>query len=210
MEIVAEDDPHRAIMVKCPGHGETFPLDCVGKTAIVEGLFYQKIYPASRVQHWQAHGFRPNAEVPPYSLVLRMSANAARIGGPSKRVPPPTTTIKAGAIEKIDLRAMEFEDDGFGVGRKELKPGGQTPEHTTGSVREMILCLAGTLTVEKEGYAPVTITEGDMAFIPPKTKHAIRNNSKASATYVFVNARVIPTESAGEHHGHSHDHGHTH
>ena len=57
-------DGGEGIVANFPGLTQTFPLDCAGLEAVVEGRFYQKIYPHARVDHWQHHTFRPGVEIP--------------------------------------------------------------------------------------------------------------------------------------------------
>jgi len=198
IEVVPKNGKGEGIVVNFPGLKHTFPLDCAGKEAVVEGLFYQKTYPSARVSHWQHHSYRKGKKVPRFALIMRMAAKAARIGGSRSAIPTPAE-IKRTVPHRIDLDIMEFEDEGFGIGKKQLEPGGTTPEHSTGKVREMIVCLEGAVVVFKQGSEPVVLTPGEMAFIPPVTVHEIRNQGKENASYIFVYARVIEEEEEHDH-----------
>jgi quercetin dioxygenase-like cupin family protein len=195
---VAPDDGGEGILVNFPDLTPLFPTDCAGARAVVEGTFYQKIYPASRVRHWQGHSFRPGRAIPEFSAIPRLSATAASIGGTKGPVPPPADIVPA-RTDRIALATMEFETEGFGAGRKQLAAGDSTETHSSGNAREIVLCLEGTLTVLEPGAEPVTIGPGEMTFIPPATRHALRNSSDRPASYVFVFARQIEPEKPHEH-----------
>jgi hypothetical protein len=49
IEVVPKDGRGEGILVNFPGLTHTFPLDCAGRDVVVEGLFYQKVYPSSRI-----------------------------------------------------------------------------------------------------------------------------------------------------------------
>jgi len=193
IEVVSKDGKGEGIVANFPGLKYTFPTDCAGLEAVVEGLFYQKVYPSARVSHWQHHSYREGRKVPEFALILRMAAKAAMIGG-SRAAPPAPAEIRKTSPHRIDLDVMEFEDEGFGIGKKRLEPGGATPQHCTGGVREMIVCLEGSVTVYKQGSEPVGLSAGEMTFIPPATTHEVRNEGKETAGYLFVYARKIEKE----------------
>jgi len=195
---VAPEGGGEGIVVNFPDLAHLFPTDCIGQRAVVEGMFYQKIYPAARVKHWQGHSFRPGKAVPEYSWIPRMTAAAASIGATKGPVPPPPDIVPA-RTDRVDLRTMEFEAEGFGTGRKELAPGDSTETHGTGNTREMIFCLEGEVTVIGAGPEPVTLRPGEMSFIPPATKHALRNATDRPAVYVFVYARRIEPAEPHDH-----------
>lgn len=197
IEVVPEGGGE-GILVNFPDVAEHFPTDCIGRHAVVEGLFYRKIYPASRVQHWQGHSFRRGRVVPDYSVIPRLTATAATISGPAGAAPRDVEFVRA-RTDRVDLATMEFETDGFGAGRKQLAPGDSTETHGTGNSREIVLCLEGSITVRGVGPAPVVLGPGEMSFIPPGTLHALRNESDRPAVYVFVFARQIEEEKAHQH-----------
>ena len=113
-----------------------FPTDCIGSHVTVEGMFYRKIYPASRVAHWQGHSFRRGRPVPEFSRIERLTTKAAEIGARGT-APPPGDIVRA-ATDRVDLATTEFETDGFGTGRKHLALGEVTGRHSTGRMRELI------------------------------------------------------------------------
>jgi quercetin dioxygenase-like cupin family protein len=176
-----------------------FPANCAGYEVVVEGMFYQKIYPTSRVQHWQGHSFRKGKKVPEFSLIKRILAKAVSISEKKLEIPKSTEIIPA-SVNRIDLNTMEFETDGLGVGKKVLAPGDSVEEHSSGNYREIVFCLEGELTVIKGFLPQVILKKGEMTYISPDTKHEIKNQSDKPAVYLFVFARKIePEETKHEH-----------
>lgn len=198
IEVIQKNGDSEGIVVNFPGLKHTFPLDCAGQEAVVEGLFFRKIYPSVRVSHWQHHSFRKGKKVPEYALIMRMEAEAAKIGGRRVAIPAPSE-IKEASPYRIDLDTMEFEDEGFGIGKKQLEPGAVKQRHGKSRAREMIVCLEGSITVYKHGSAPIILKIGEMAFIPPAIDHEIRNEGKENASYVFIYAREIKEEEEHDH-----------
>jgi quercetin dioxygenase-like cupin family protein len=193
IEVISKSGKGEGVVINFPELVNTFPIDCAGHKAVVEGMFYQKVYPSSRVLHWQGHSFRKGMHVPEFSLIQRISAKAVTIERETGVIPEPGK-INEASVDRIDLDAMEFEAEGFGTGKKLLKPGEITEEHSTGNSREILYCLEGTLTVLKSGGEPVNLAAGEMSYIPPATKHEIKNLSDKSAVYVFVFAQKIEAE----------------
>jgi quercetin dioxygenase-like cupin family protein len=196
VEVVPESGGGEGIVVNFPD-STRFPVDCAGARVVIEGTFYRKVYPASRVAHWQGHSFRHGREVPDYSMIQRITAKGAEFL-PGRVAAPAPGTIVAGATDRVDLATAEFETDGFGTGRKILAPGERTPAHGTGNVREMIFCLEGEVTVRRGDAAPVTLGPGEMSFLPPRTQHEVWNAGRHPATYLFVFSRA-PEPAAQEH-----------
>jgi quercetin dioxygenase-like cupin family protein len=188
IEVVPEDGEGDGVLVNFPEVTSRFPAGCAGARAIVEGMYYRKVYPASRVLHWQGHSFRAGKPVPDFSLLQRISASAVEITRDRGAPPSPGEIVRA-QTDRIDLAAVEFEAEGFGAGRKHLQPGDSTGTHGTGDNREIVLCLKGTLTVIKPESPPVVLHPGEMTYIPPETQHALKNLSHRPAAYVFVFSR---------------------
>lgn len=179
------------IVVNFPGLVHTFPVDCAGREAVVEGLLYRKIYHAARVSHWQHHSYHVGRKVPDYSLILRLEAQAAEVAGP--RVPvPPLPEIREASPFAVDLDREEFEDEGLGVGKKRLEAG--VPRHQPGSAvaRSLVVCLEGALSVTREGAAPVRLGPGGMAYVPPRTPYLLQAEDGAPAQALIVYANTPP------------------
>jgi len=197
IEVVPPDGSGEGIVANFPEFVHAFPTDCAGRRAIVEGMFYQKIYPAARVLHWQEHSFRKGEHIPEFSLVKRITASAVDIG---QRVSiPPSDSIQEASVDRIDLNRMEFEAEGFGTGKKILNPGEVTDEHSTGKSREIIYCMEGTLTVKKGNKPPITLQAGEMCYIPPDTRHAIKNESDKRTVYIFTFSQKPDTKKDNDH-----------
>jgi len=199
IEVVPEDGGGEGILVNFPD-STRFPVDCAGRRAVVEGMFYQKIYPASRVAHWQGHSFRQGKPMGEFSLIKRLTAKAAELGA-RQTVPTPGDIVPV-ATDRIDLAATEFEADGFGTGKKVLQPGGITERHSTGKVRELIFCLEGTVALQLGSAAPIALKAGEMAYIPPATEHELRNPGPGPATYLFVFSRALDPQPEEKPHAH--------
>jgi len=194
IEIVPKDLGGESILINFPDLASTFSTDYAGHMVIVEGMFYQKIYPSARVLHWQGHSFRKGKRVPDFSLVKRITAKAVEIGETMVAIPNPTD-IPDASVNRINLNNMEFEAEGFGIGQKTLKPGEITLEHSTGKNRELIFCLEGTLTVRKSDQPPVMLTPGEMTYIPSATRHEIKNLADKPAKYIFVFSQQLDTQT---------------
>ena len=193
IEVVSKDGNGDGIVVNFPELIHKFPTDCAGREVVVEGMFYQKIYPRSRVSHWQGHSFRKGVNIPEFSLIKRINAKSVSISE-NKYVIPKPHKIELTSVDKIDLDKMEFETDGVGCGKKVLAPGDSVEEHSSANYREIIYCIDGKITVYREGAASTKISSGEMTFIPINTKHKIVNELDKPAAYLFVFSRKIELE----------------
>jgi quercetin dioxygenase-like cupin family protein len=199
IEVVPEDGTGEGVVVSFPELKHYFPSACAGRHAIVEGLFYRKVYPASRVQHWQGHSFRKGKPVPDFSIIPRLSARAASISVQKGPVPLPGD-IHAASTDRIDLGAMEFEAEGFGSGRRRLEPGEVVDAHSTGGSREIIYCLEGAITVSRKDHPTVILHAGEMTYLPAGTEHELKNASDQPAGYLFVFAKEVEAEQKPHEH----------
>lgn len=178
----------QGVLVNFRGLKHTFPLDCVGREAVVEGRFYQKIYGKERVSHWQHHGFRKGEKIPEFSLIFKLEASAVKIGKEIVLKSLSGGPILKAQTDKIDLQVLEFESNKFGIGKKCLSPGKNEPSHSTGKYKEIILALQGSITVEQEGGKTVILSSGEISYISPETVHSIKNSGNKNACYIFVYA----------------------
>jgi quercetin dioxygenase-like cupin family protein len=80
--------------------------------------------------------------------------------------------------------------------RAEFDPGVAAGKHTHPG-EELGYILEGTLVIEMEGKAPVTLNAGDFFFVPAGTVHDGRNvgsgKAKVLATYVVEKGKPIAT-----------------
>jgi mannose-6-phosphate isomerase-like protein (cupin superfamily) len=75
---------------------------------------------------------------------------------------------------------------GLRSGFVRLKPGDTVGWHTTGANEETLVILHGKGEAEIEGAAAMPITEKMIAYIPPETRHNVKNTGEASLEYVYV------------------------
>ncbi len=197
IEVVPEGGGE-GVVVNFPELTQLFPTRCAGARAIVEGLFYQKVYPAARLLHWQGHSFHAGQPMPDFALIRRIGATAVRITDETGAPPAPGEIARA-QTDRLDLGAVEFEAEGFGVGRKWLQPGDSTESHGTGNNREIVICLEGKLAVLRPGAPPVVLLPGEMTYLAPETRHGLKNPADRPAAYVFVFSRRIEPEKPHEH-----------
>ena len=85
--------------------------------------------------------------------------------------PPRTVTMRSGLIQ--------------------LKPGEDVGQHSTKNNEEMLVILEGQGQVELEGQAPLKISGGGVAYVPPETRHNVRNTGPAPLKYIFIVAGAI-------------------
>jgi mannose-6-phosphate isomerase-like protein (cupin superfamily) len=189
IEVVPEQGGE-GIVVNFPGLVHTFPTDCAGLEATVEGRLYQKVYPRARVDHWQHHSFRPGVAIPDFSLVLRMDAHAARIGGERSSIPPPAS-LRAVAPDRIDLDRVGFEDEGFGLDRRRIAPGGSVPRPSSGGNRWLVLCREGEVVVNREDGIHVALGPGELSFLPAGTDFDVRNVSSGHAVVELLYSKEV-------------------
>jgi quercetin dioxygenase-like cupin family protein len=101
-------------------------------------------------------------------------------------------------ITRTDLQRHDLSVPGREViqVRVDIDPGVVAPKHTHPG-EEIIYVLEGTLEYEVEGQPPVTLTAGDVLFIPAATIHAAKNvgrgNAAELATYVVEKGKPLLT-----------------
>lgn len=178
------------IVVNFPGLAHSFPTDCAGLEAVVEGRLYQKVYPRARVDHWQHHSFRPGVEIPEFSLALRMDAHGARIGGP-RSAPPQPAPMRRIEPDRVDLGLMGFEAEAFGIDRRRIAPGGSVPRPSTGGNRWLVLCRQGEVVVDRDDLGGVELSAGELSFLPAGVDFDVRNRSGHTAVVELVYSRAV-------------------
>ncbi|MCX6556111.1 MAG: DUF4920 domain-containing protein [Candidatus Aminicenantes bacterium] len=188
IEVVPPDGGGDGIVVNFPGLKFTFPKDCAGLTADVEGLLYGKVYHRARVAHWQHHSFRPGIAIPPFSSVWRLEARAAHLSGLRAAIPAPSE-LRAAIPDKINLTETAFEDEGFGVDRRVVEAGATLLQPAAATVRKIVVCVEGLAMVERAGTALVSLSPGEMTYIPAAAAFNIRaGKSVAAVLIVYANA----------------------
>ena len=188
IEVVPEEGGE-GIVVNFPGLVHTFPTDCAGLAADVEGRLYRKIYPRARVDHWQHHSFRPGVEIPQFSLVLRMDAHAARIDGERSPVPPPAA-LREVEPDRVDLAQVSFEAEGFGIDRRRIAAGGSVPRPSAGGNRWLVLCREGEVVIDRRDGAALSIGAGELSFLPAGIDFEVRNESTSDAVVELLYSKA--------------------
>jgi len=99
---------------------------------------------------------------------------------------------------RTDLQRHDLSAPGREVlqARVDFEPGASFPFHTHPG-EEIIYVLEGTLEYQVAGQAPVTLTAGDVLFVPAETAHAARNVGTGKgaelATYVLEKGKPLTT-----------------
>ncbi len=75
---------------------------------------------------------------------------------------------------------------GLRSGFVRLPPGETVGWHTTGTNEETLVILHGKGEAQIEGAAAMPIAEKTIAYIPPATRHNVKNTGDAPLEYVYV------------------------
>lgn len=75
------------------------------------------------------------------------------------------------------------------AGRVNLKSGQAVGEHLTGSKEELLVILAGQVTVIIEGHQTL-LNAQETIYIGPNKKHNVINKGKKLAEYIYVTADI--------------------
>jgi hypothetical protein len=67
------------VLVNPLGKAFSFPVDCSGRSAEVEGRFFVQSYPESKLRHWSHHGWRKDRVIDGPMSVHRIEATAVEI-----------------------------------------------------------------------------------------------------------------------------------
>ena len=167
-----------------------FPRDVVGRIAEVKGTFYTKVYPYSRMHHWQHHSWRAKeSRLPAFARIYRIEADVVTFSRVKSTVTLRETPLRAFRSPVIPLDRMGFEAARMGTGKKCLAPGKHAPEHSTKRYHELLFALDGELVVRMQGVAePVRLVPGNACYIPPRTRRQVVNRSAKTSCYLFVYA----------------------
>lgn len=145
----------------------TFPLDCLGASAEVEGLFT-----ASKDL-----------------LEMSISATAVTLesSGVICRSWPNSAVVHD--MDKSDFEANDY----MGSGLVSLPPGGHMHAHSTNTSTEIVTVFAGEVVVtllrgaDREEHVLVPHLA---ILIPHSTPHTVENRGKVTATYLYVHAGI--------------------
>ena len=85
------------------------------------------------------------------------------------------------------------QTSGMRGGSVKLKPGESVGWHSTSANEEALVILHGSGVANIEGHPDVPLTEKMLAYIPPATRHNVKNTGSEPLEYVWV---VAPTNDA--------------
>ena len=100
--------------------------------------------------------------------------------GGAAQLPSIDCTLLGGPPQTAGLRS--------GVVR--LPAGNDVGWHTTGANEEELVILQGTGEADIEGQPAMLIGDGTIAYIPPQTRHDVKNTGTDVLAYVYVVAPV--------------------
>ncbi len=82
---------------------------------------------------------------------------------------------------------------GMRSGRVELRQGEEIGEHSTGNHEEALVVIEGRGEVMVEGHHPLAIRGGQEVYVPPHTRHNVRNTGSHPLRYIYVVAPAAAT-----------------
>jgi mannose-6-phosphate isomerase-like protein (cupin superfamily) len=116
--------------------------------------------------------------------VLGLTAFAPQAAAPAKHAPA-TMSLECAGNDCPLLKGYP-QTAGLRSGFVRLKPGESVGWHTTGQNEETLVILHGKGEAEIEGAAAMPIAEKMIAYIPPATRHNVKNTGDAPLEYVYV------------------------
>ena len=116
------------------------------------------------------------APLKPFTLPLTCPLGS----GGATQLPSIDCTLLGGPPQTAGMRS--------GVVR--LPAGDDVGWHTTGAHEEELVILQGTGEAEIEGQPAMLIGDGTIAYIPPQTRHDVKNTGTNVLAYVYVVAPV--------------------
>lgn len=117
-------------------------------------------------------------QAPPKPLTLPLTCPLGE--GGAAQLPSIDCTLLGGPPQTAGLRS--------GVVR--LPAGNDVGWHTTGMDEEELVVLQGTGEAEIDGQPTMLIGNGTIAYIPPQTRHDVKNTGTDVLAYVYVVAPV--------------------
>lgn len=87
---------------------------------------------------------------------------------------------------------------GIKCGLVTLDPGSSVGEHTTDAREEVIIFLEGTrMRVEYGEQGSVIVSQQELVYMPPFTRHNVHNEGSEACRYLYVTAPVGNTAQSG-------------
>jgi quercetin dioxygenase-like cupin family protein len=106
--------------------------------------------------------------------------------------PEPKTFVLHCAGGDCPLLKGRPQTGGMRGGSVSLKPGESVGWHSTGGNEESLVILHGSGVAKIEGQSDMPISENNLAYIPPATRHNVTNTGKGVLEYVWI---VAPASS---------------
>ena len=161
--------PESALAITVKGDNDlfTYPLDCTGVDAYVEGVFH--VESDKYTMSIAATGVTLNSEK---RTICREWKNQASIQ---------------------DMDAGEFEFPGMGSGLVTLEPGKMMHLHSTNHSTEIVTVFEGTVDfvfVRGDVEEKHVLKKHEAIMVPHSTPHYVANNGAVPAVYLFVHAMV--------------------
>ena len=103
-----------------------------------------------------------------------------------KSAPQPLTAPLACAERDCSLLHGAPQTTGMRSGFVRLQPGETVGWHTTGANEEALVVLHGKGAALIDGQPSLTLTAPALAYIPPATRHNVRNTGGEPLEYVYV------------------------
>jgi mannose-6-phosphate isomerase-like protein (cupin superfamily) len=109
--------------------------------------------------------------------------------------PKPRIVDWTGGKARLPLLEGPPATCGMRSGRVELKAGEEIGEHSTGDHEEVLVILEGEGEVCVEGHRPLAVRAGREVYIPPRSRHNVRNVGATLLRYIYVVAPVRRPEA---------------
>jgi len=109
----------------------------------------------------------------------------SRLQAPTPKHEPRTIPIDCASADCPLLTGMP-QTAGLRSGFVRLKPGESVGWHTTGLNEETLIIIHGRGEAMIEGAAGMPVTEHVVAYIPPATRHNVKNTGTETLEYVYV------------------------
>lgn len=100
---------------------------------------------------------------------------------------PEPKIIKLKGKDRYQRLLSDLSDTkGMKAGHMNLKPGESVGEHGTGAKEEAVIILKGKAEISVNSRDPLTVEENTIVYIPPETKHDVKNIGTENLKYVYV------------------------
>lgn len=98
-------------------------------------------------------------------------------------------------VEYQELLSAEAQTNGMRSGLVRLEPGQSCGQHSTEAHEEMLVFLAGggQIIIGNDGL--YEMTENQVAYIPPRTLHDVKNTGQKPLAYIYCVAPVKRTSA---------------